>query len=306
LADDVQGYDFSSRLTDRRQVGDSTVSTATATPGEQNASTRPALLGRRQWFAVAGLVLVLVSVLPPLDLLALRFIWAESVQFCVFAMVGPALIVLGAPWRLLRLSRMEKAGQAGVAVSDAGPADRLAAQRRQRTSFPRAAIFMIAFMAVSLAWRLPPVMDALARQPLLVLPEVVTLFAAGAGLWLELVDSPPLTPRLPHPQRAAVAALSMWFTWAVAYALGFASHAVLHGYSGAGAGLSVIADQEITVALVWAVAGFCFVPVIILTMGRWLTHSEDPDEEFQRVVRDQANRATVKGWGGPSRRRPPS
>jgi cytochrome c oxidase assembly factor CtaG len=306
LADDVQGYDFSSRLTDRRQVGDSTVSTATATPGEQNATTRPALLGRRQWFAVAGLVLVLVSVLPPLDLLALRFIWAESVQFCVFAMVGPALIVLGAPWRLLRLSRMEKAGQAGVAVSDAGPADRLAAQRRQRTSFPRAAIFMIAFMAVSLAWRLPPVMDALARQPLLVLPEVVTLFAAGAGLWLELVDSPPLTPRLPHPQRAAVAALSMWFTWAVAYALGFASHAVLHGYSGAGAGLSVIADQEITVALVWAVAGFCFVPVIILTMGRWLTHSEDPDEEFQRVVRDQANRATVKGWGGPSRRRPPS
>jgi cytochrome c oxidase assembly factor CtaG len=306
LADDVQGYDFSSRLTDRRQVGDSTVSTATATPGEQNASTRPALLGRRQWFAVAGLVLVLVSVLPPLDLLALRFIWAESVQFCVFAMVGPALIVLGAPWRLLRLSRMEKAGQAGVAVSDAGPADRLAAQRRQRTSFPRAAIFMIAFMAVSLAWRLPPVMDALARQPLLVLPEVVTLFAAGAGLWLELVDSPPLRPRLPHPQRAAVAALAMWFTWAVAYALGFASHAVLHGYSGAGAGLSVIADQEITVALVWAVAGFCFVPVIILTMGRWLTHSEDPDEEFQRVVRDQANRATVKGWGGPSRRRPPS
>jgi cytochrome c oxidase assembly factor CtaG len=282
------------------------VSTATASPGEQNASTRPALLGRRQWFAVAGLVLVLVSLLPPLDLLALRYVWAESVQFCVFAMVGPALIVLGAPWRLLRLSRMENAGQAGVTVSDEGPADRLAAQRRQRTSFPPAAIFMIAFMAVSLAWRLPPVMDALARQPLLVLPEMVTLVAAGTGLWLELVDSPPLTPRLPHPQRAAVAALSMWFTWAVAYALGFASHAVLHGYSGAGRGLSIIADQEITVALVWAVAGFCFVPVVILTMGRWLTHSEDPDEEFQRVVRDQANRATVKGWGGPSRRRPPS
>jgi cytochrome c oxidase assembly factor CtaG len=241
-----------------------------------------------------------------MGMLARHYVWAESVQFCVFAMVGPALIVLGAPWRVLRLSRREDAGQAGVAVFDEGPADRLAARRGQRTSFPRAAIFLIAFMAVSLAWRLPPVMDALARQPLLVLPEMATLLAAGTGLWLELVDSPPLTPRLPHPQRAAVAALSMWFTWAVAYALGFASHAVLHDYSSANKGLSIIADQEITVALVWAVAGFCFVPVVILTMGRWLTHSEDPDEEFQRVVRDQANRATVKGWGGPSRRRPPS
>jgi cytochrome c oxidase assembly factor CtaG len=282
------------------------VSTATATPGEQNASIRPALLGRRQWFAVAGLALVLVGLLPPLDMLARHYVWAESVQFCVFALVGPALIVLGAPWRVLRLSRMGNAGQTGVAGPEEGPADRLAAQRRQRTSFPRAAIFMIAFMAVSLAWRLPPVMDALARQPLLVLPEVVTLLVAGTGLWLELVDSPPLTPRLPHPQRAAVAALSMWFTWAVAYALGFASHAVLQDYSGAGRGLSIIADQEITVALVWVVAGLCFVPVVILMMGRWLTHSEDPDEEFQRVVRDQANRATVRGWGGSSRHKPSS
>lgn len=282
------------------------MSTATATPGEQNASARSALLGRRQWFAAAGLALVLASLLPPLGMLARHHIWAESIQFCVFAMVGPVLIVLGAPWRLLRLSRAENAGQAGVPVSAEGPADRLAAQRRQQTSFPRAAIFLVAFMAVSLAWRLPPVMDALARQPLLVLPEMVTLLAAGTGLWLELVDSPPLAPRLPHPQRAAVAALSMWFTWAVAYALGFASHPVLHAYSGAGRGLSIIADQEITVAMVWAVAGFCFVPVVIFTMGRWLTHSEDPDEEFQRVVRDQANRAAVKGWGAPPRRRPTS
>jgi cytochrome c oxidase assembly factor CtaG len=278
------------------------VSTATTTSGEQTAADPSRLLIPRHWYAIAAVVLVLATLLPPMAGLARRYIYAESIQFCVFAMIGPMLIVLGAPWRFLRLSRAGTTAGTGADTPVQGLVDRLAAQRRRQTSFLRSAAFMLAFMAVSLAWRVPPVIDALARQPVLVFAEMVTLLAAGTGLWLELIDSPPLTPRLPHPQRAAVAALSMWFTWAVAYGLGFASHAVLHAYSGAGRGLSVIADQELAVGLVWGVTGLCFVPVVIVMMLRWLTHSEDPDEEFQRVVRDEANRAAVKGWGG---RRPP-
>ena len=206
------------------------VSAATAAPGEHNVPAPPGWPGWRRLLAVSGLVLVLVCLLPPLDMLARRYVFAESLQFCVFEMAGPALIVLGAPWRFLRLSR---------------PADRLAAARRDNRSFGRAAVFLIAFVTVCLAWRLPPVMDALARQPALVVPEALTLLAVGAGLWLELVDSPPLAPRLPRPGRAAVAALAMWSTWAVAYVLGFASHAIFHAYDAAGGGLSAVADQEI-------------------------------------------------------------
>ena len=279
------------------------MSTAITTPGRQNASSPSRLPGHRMWFAVAGAVLVLASLLPPLDLLARHYVYAESIQFCVFAMVGPVLIVLGAPWRFLRLSRAENAGETSLAASAEGPIDRLAVQRKQQASFLRAAVFMLAFMAVSLAWRIPQVMNALARQPALVLPEMVTLLATGIGLWLELLASPPLTPRLPHPQRAAVAALTMWFTWTAAYAFGFANHAIMNAYNGAGRALSLIADQEFTAGLVWLVTGLCFVPVVILMMRAWLTHSEDPDEEFQRVDRDEANRVAVKGWGG---RRPPT
>ena len=281
------------------------MSTATATPSEQNASITSHLLDRRKWFAVTGLVLVLASLLPPLDMLARHHVWAESIQFLVLALVGPALIVLGAPWRFLRLSRGEGAGEAGLPAPADGPADRLAEQRRQQTSFLRAAIFLLAFMGVSLAWRLPPVMDALARQPALTALELVTLLPAGIALWLELLDSPPLAPRLPYPHRAAVAALSMWFIWTVAYALGFANHAVLHAYD-AGQGLSVVADQEITAGLMWVVPGLCFIPVVIITMGRWLTRGDGPEEELQRVLRDEGNRAVVRGWDVPSRRRPTS
>src|SRR5215467_14517216 len=267
------------------------VSAPTATPGEQNVTPPAGLPGWRRWLAAIGLVLVLACLLPPLSVLARRYVFVESIQFSAFAMAGPALIVLGAPWRLLRLS---------------GPAGRLAAARRRNRSFLRAGIYLFAFIGVCLAWRLPPVMNTLARQPGLVAAQAVTLLAAGGALWLELVDSPPVAPRLPRPQRAAVAALAMWSIWIVAYVLGFATHAVFHAYRAAGGGLGAVADQEIAVGLLWAVAGGCFVPVVIANMLGWLKDSEDADEEFQRVFRDENERAMVRGWGTRPRRRPTS
>jgi cytochrome c oxidase assembly factor CtaG len=268
------------------------VSAATATPGEQNVTPPPGLPGWRRWLAAIGLALVLACLLPPLSVLAHRYVFAESIQFSAFAMAGPALIVLGAPWRLLRLP---------------GPAGRLAAAHRRNRSFLRAGIYLLAFIGVCLAWRLPPVIDALARQPALLVAEAVTLLAAGAALWLEIVDSPPVAPRLPRPQRAAVAALAMWSIWIVAYVLGSDSHAVFSAYD-AGSGLSAVADQEIAVGLVWAVAGCCFVPVVMANMLGWLAGGEDADEEFQRVFRDENERAMVRGWGARPRprRRPTS
>jgi cytochrome c oxidase assembly factor CtaG len=267
------------------------VSAATATPGERNVTAPPGPPSWRRWLAAAGLVLVLACLVPPLSVLARRYVLVESIQFSAFAVAGPALIVLGAPWRLLHLS---------------GPAGRLAAAHRGNRSFPRAGSFLLAFIGVCLAWRLPPVMDALARQPALVIPQAVTLLAAGSALWLELVDSPPVAPRLPRPQRAAVAALAMWSIWIVAYVLGSASHGVFSAYDAAGSGLSAVADQEIAVGLVWAVAGCCFVPVVMASMLGWLAGGEDADEEFQRVFRDENERAMVRGWGTRPRRRPPS
>jgi cytochrome c oxidase assembly factor CtaG len=247
----------------------------------------PPLAARgRPWLALAGAALVAAAV--AVEGLARRYVVAESVQFVVFALAAPALIVLGAPWRLLCQSR---------AVG------RLAGLRRQRASFLRTAAFLLVFIAASVAWRLPPVVDALARHPVLMLGELVTLLAAGAGLWLELVPSPPLAPRQPKPHRAAVAALAMWSEWACAYALGLSGHGVFHGYDPAGGALSAVADQQIAVALVWAVSALCFVPVVFVTLLTWLSGDGGPGEELQRLARED-QRPVVRGWGRPARGRP--
>ena len=261
---------------------------------------------RRTWLAAAGAALIVACVAPGIAGLARRYVAAESAQFVVFAMAAPALIVLGAPWRLLRLSRTgdgepAQAGAEQDGRAGAGPLDRLAAARRTKTAFWRAGAFLLVFMGAGLAWRLPPVMDALARHPLLLAAELVTLLAAGTALWLELASSPPLAPRLPNPHRAAIAALAMWSAWAVAYALGLSNHAVFHAYDRAGSAVSAVADQQLTVALVWAVSAFCFVPVVFVALLAWLKDNDDPDAELQRLARDERQHPVVRGWGRPVR-----
>lgn len=252
---------------------------------------------------------MVASLAPPLEGLAQRYVLAETIQFSVFAIAAPALIVLGAPWRLLRLSRRAPAAgdRADWAAGDraagdgaAGPADRLAMGRRQYPLFRRAGVYLLIFIAVALLWRLPPVIAALVARPALVVLEMAMLLVAGVALWLELVSSPPLEPRLPRPQRATIAALAMWSLWIVAYVVGQDNAAVFGAYARVPArALSMMADQEIASGIMWAIAGLAFIPVVLVAMISWL---QDPDanvEELQRPVRDEFQRPVVRGWGRP-------
>ena len=273
-------------------------------PGPGSPPDHAADAGLRRWLPVAAAVLVVASLVPPLSTLARRYLFVESIQFSLFAMVCPALIVLGAPWRRLHQTRWlhQSRRQDGTQESGTPPrlAGRLAAGQDSRSSFLRGLVFLVVFIGVSLAWRVPPVLDALARHPGLVAAEAITLLAAGVGLWVGLVRSPAPAPQLSGGQRAAIAALAMWSTWIAAYAFGFSSQPLVHAYTG-DSGLGVVADQEIAVFLVWGVAGVCFVPVIFAGLFSWLRDSDDIGKEFKQAFPDAGVGAGVRGWQRPPR-----
>lgn len=228
----------------------------------------------RQWLTVLGGVLFVLGV-APLEMIARRYLFAESIQFCAFAMAIPALLTPGAP----------------------------PAARRGRLPFRGALAVVAVFAAVCLAWRLPPALDALARHPVLQVPELATLLLAGTGLWLQLAG-PPSAARLGRTQRAAVAALAMWSVWVIAYVLGFANHAVVHAYGPSG--LGAVADQEISAFLLWAVSGACFIPVISVTMLGWLRDSSAPGPgpaEEAGTAPDVRGVPAVRGWSRSPRSR---
>jgi Cytochrome c oxidase caa3 assembly factor (Caa3_CtaG) len=231
------------------------------------------------WLTVAGIALIAACLVPPLSVLARRYLFVESITFCVFALAAPALVALGVTLR-----------------PDASGAGRLLPRGSARLA---TLSYLIAWVVLCLFWRLPSVLDGLARHPVLVLPEALTLGAAGLGLWLQLVPAPVAAPRRPRPERALVAALAMWSIWVIAYLLGFANDSVVHAYDQAGGHLGTVADQEITAFVLWAAAAAAFLPVMFTALFTWLKDSSGPAGEPGR----RAPGTGVRGWGSQARDR---
>ncbi len=256
----------------------------------------------RPWLALAAVVLILGVLLPPAGTYARQYALAEVLQYVVFAVAAPALLVLGAPWRLAGLCRRPGAG------SDRSPGLAYGLTRPRRPGAARAMAVLVAFIALAITWRVPVLLNALARDRGLAVAEMVTLLAAGSVLWLELVPSPPLLPGLSRPQRAAMAAAAMWAIWVLAYIMGMSRVAWPAAYShAAGHGLSTAADQQLAVAVMWAVPALCFPPVIYGVITAWLRDSGDPDEEFREAgASDPAGGGLSgvprppRGWRSPS------
>lgn len=252
---------------------------------------------------IAGaLVLLIGCVIPPLTTEARRYEFVEAIQFSLLAVVIPALVVLGAPWCSLGLASRSEWPPAGdevttESVADRRAVDRWARGRRRHPEVVRTAAIFGLYLAGIILWRIPLSVDALARHPWLVVAEAGTLVVVGMGLWLELVDSPPLTPRLARPHRVALAAVSMWAIWILAYLVGLSHASWYHAYMHhPGVGLSVSADQQLTTGVMWFISGCAFIPVVFWNLVQWLQSEEDPDEEFHRLVRQERIRGrTVEG-----------
>jgi cytochrome c oxidase assembly factor CtaG len=247
-------------------------------------------------------VLLVACVTPPLATEARRYEFVEAIQFSLLAVAIPALIVVGAPWLRLGLASRSDRSRAGDSGStewgaDQRVVDRWARGRRRHPEVVRTAGIFGLYLAGIILWRIPLTVDALAHHPWLVVVEAGTLVVVGMGLWLELVESPPLTPRLARPHRVALAAVSMWAIWILAYLVGLSHGSWYHAYvHHPGVGLSVSADQQLTTGMMWFISACAFIPVVFWNLVQWLQSEEDPDEELHRLVRQERIRGrTVEG-----------
>jgi cytochrome c oxidase assembly factor CtaG len=259
---------------------------------------------------VVAIVLLVLCLVPPLATEARRYEFAEAIQYSILGVVIPALVAIGAPWRRLGLASRggpvpgtdgaaPAAGGPGAAsVAGPGPVDRLAHGRRRHPEALRSACFFFLYLAGAILWRIPASVNALIRHPWLLAVEAVTLVVLGTGLWLELVESPPLVPRLSRPHRVALAAVSMWAIWVLAYLVGLSHASWYHAFTHhAGTGLSLSADQQLSTGMMWFISGCAFIPVVFWNLIQWLQSEEDPDEELHHLLRVERLRGRT-GPGG--------
>ncbi len=140
-------------------------------------------------------------------------------------------------------------------------------------------------------WRVAPVVDALVRYRWLVVVEALTLVIGGVPMFSNLIESPPMKPGTLRPYRIGISAGVMWVAWVVAYLDGM-SHTSWYNvfHHTAGQGLSLAADQQLSAAAVWFISGAVFIPLIFWNLIYWLQSEEDPNEELQKMVRQERTR----------------
>jgi len=241
--------------------------------------------GGRVWCLLAAAIVVIVALLPPLSAIARHTEYAAALQFSLLAIVVPALVTVGAPWRLLRLAGNDSFG------GPRGIVDRIADHRRRHRELMWSLAFIVSDLGVVVAWHAPGAVAAVAEHGWLVPLEGAILVVFGLGLWLELATSPPLAPRSGYLRRAVLAAVVMWAFWILAYVVGLSNHDFYRSFHHVDGGLGGAADQQIASAVLWFVAAASFVPVIFWNALMWLKTDEDPDTELLALTRAERRRA---------------
>jgi cytochrome c oxidase assembly factor CtaG len=223
---------------------------------ERLARLRPVLAP----LAIAVAVAVAV---PPLGSDARHHAAVQALQFVVFAAVAPALLIVGWPPWFSRGHRSE---------ARSPRADRIGV--RTTTS-------LLPCLALVIAWRLPVVLAALARDPGLTALELVTLVAAGAALWRELAVPSTAPESLPRPLRAAMAAVAMWTIWVIAYVTGMSAGGATPAVAGA---VRSVAERQLAVGILWAVSSLCYLPVVFVMAMGWFNDRDNPDAEARQMI----------------------
>jgi len=117
---------------------------------------------------------------------ARQYALAQALQYVLFAVAVPALLVLGSPWRLVPLRRPG-------ANSGRSPGLAYGLTRPRRPGAARAVVVLVAFVALVIAWRVPVLLSALARDRGLAVAEMVTLAACPRQLGRPRTATPPGT-----------------------------------------------------------------------------------------------------------------
>ena len=239
--------------------------------------------GLRGLLSVTSVVLVIVSLSPPMWGWSFRYGFVQAIQFCVLGFGAPTLFVAGAPW----LGRGGRHNSSNLAAQPSW-FQRWNAQRvREKAQF-RTLVAAGAVITATLAWRAAPFVNALVHHHWLLPFEAVTLFVPMVFLMVELIESPPFTPGISRPYRVGVSAVVMWSAWVVAYLAGMSHDSWYTAFHHvAGRGISATADQQLSAGFVWLLTASVFVPIVFWNLVHWLQSEEDPDEDIVKLFRQE-------------------
>ncbi len=223
----------------------------------------------------AGMAVILVALLSPLDGLALRLQWAHMVQHVLLLVVAPPLVVLARPWDTGLAALPQRArGLASVP-------QRLVINHRRRLL--AAAASVIAFVGVMWMWHIPGLYNLTLRDEVVHNVEHTVFLAVGLLFWNAALPKAAGLPAIGLVARSVVVLGGLVGSWLLAVYIGYAP-SVLYAYPGRGS-LTALADQQLASGIMWVPASVPFIAALVWIMARW----------FENDARLAATEAGLRG-----------
>jgi putative membrane protein len=195
------------------------------------------------------------------------FIWVRALQALLVAVVGPGLIVLGAPW--LAFGRVRRPRPADAAADDSNPVTFLVA---------RPVIAVVVFNIVFVGWQLPALFEAAWSNSAVALAEHVTYLAAGVLLWLQLISSRPISLPSPPLRRLALLVATTGVSTVLGMVLVFGNGVLYPAYANSAHHImTVLDDQQLSGAVLWMGMLPPLITAGVALLNQWLNNEEAAD-----------------------------
>jgi cytochrome c oxidase assembly factor CtaG len=249
---------------------------------------RNAARRRQSLLLYAGLAVLDLSVVSPIDFYSNRYFWVHTVQHLLLMYAVPVLIVAGAPWLPLAhglpVGLRRRVGRAVLLSRWAAPL-RLAAHAATSPW-----VSVAAFNLVMILWHLPGPFDlAFRNQAVHIWLMHGSFFVVGVLFWMQFIGSYPFRPRLgPLEQVGALIGTNV-VMFVLAFAMGMLATSSwypvydhLHGVS-----LSALGDQHLGAGILWVCGDFWCFPAVYRAVRRFIDDDErrSLDDALDRVLR---------------------
>jgi cytochrome c oxidase assembly factor CtaG len=214
-----------------------------------------------------GLLIVLLVLVSPAAYWSGMYIWVRAMQTLLVAVVGPGLMVLGAPWLAFR--QLWRRG------SDEPAADRVA-----RVPFwvSRPVVVVVAFNVVFVSWQLPYLFDLAKTNSAVALADHASMLAAGLLLWLQLISSRPLTAPGSPLRRVVFIVWTVGVSTVLGMVLVFGNSVIYPLYANSAHHvMTVLNDQQLSGAVIWMGILPPLITAAVALLSQWLDQEDSAE-----------------------------